>query len=102
MGSNATRFRHRNDQQWVHAGAGAEAVVPTGKIAERTGAELGEAIADLFGEGAEIGGDHFRLSIEARAQLFVLRGDADGAGFEMALGSHDAANRQERGGAEAE
>ena len=102
MRSNATGFGHRNDQQRIHAGAGAEAVVPAGEIAERTGAKLREAIADLFGERTEISDDHFRFAIEASAEFFVLGGDADGAGVEMALAGHDAADGEERGGAETE
>jgi hypothetical protein len=67
-------------------------IIPAGEIAERACAKLREAIADFFGEGAEVGDDHFRLAVEFRAQLFVLGGYADGAGIEMALTGHDAAN----------
>ena len=102
MGSNAVRFGHGDDQQRIHAGARAEAVVPASEIAERMGAKLGEAIANFFGERAEISDDHFRLAVEFGAELFVLRGDADGAGVEMALAGHDAADGEERGGAETE
>ena len=48
MGSNAARFGHGNDQQRIHAGTRAEAVVPAREIAERVGAKLRQAIADFF------------------------------------------------------
>jgi len=95
-------FSDRDNQQRIHAGAGAKAVVPPGEIAERMRAEFREAIADFFGQRAEIGDDHLRFAIEASTEFFVLRGDADGAGVEMALAGHNAADGEERGGAEAE
>src|SRR5271165_1264492 len=49
VGSYAAGFRHWDDQQGIHSGTRAEAVVPAGEIAERTGAELCKAIANLFG-----------------------------------------------------
>ncbi len=102
MGSDAAGLRHGNDQQGIHAGTGAKAVVPACEIAERASAELREAIADFFGQRAEIGCDHLWLSVETSAEFFVLRGNADRAGVEMALASHHAADREERGGAETE
>ena len=53
-------------------------------------------------EITEVGDDHFGLTLKFGAELFVLRGDADGAGVEMALTCHDAANGEERSGAETE
>jgi hypothetical protein len=40
LGCDAIGGRDRHDEERVHAGAGAEAVVPAGEIAERTNAEL--------------------------------------------------------------
>ena len=42
------------------------------------------------------------VPLNLRAQLFVLRGDADRAGIQVALAHVDAAERDERGGAEVE
>jgi hypothetical protein len=43
-----------------------------------------------------------RLAGELRAQLRILRGDADRAGVQVADAHHDAAQRDERRGGEAE
>ena len=61
-----------------------------------------EAAPNFFGEETKIGNNHFRLALKTRAQRFVLRGNADGAGVQMALPGHDAADGEERGGAETE
>jgi len=50
----------------------------------------------------EIRDDHFGLAVEAEAQRFVLRGNANGAGVEMTLAGHDAADGDKGRGAEAE
>src|SRR5579859_393592 len=99
---DARGFGNGNDEQRIHSGARAEAVVPAGEFAQRADAELREAIANLFGKGTKIGCDHFRFAGETRAKFFVLRGDAHGTSVEMALAGHDAADGEKRGGAEAE
>ena len=71
-------------------------------VVERAEAELGHDLADFFGEEEEEVDDVFGLAGEFLAELGVLRGDADGAGVEVALAHHDAAERDERRGGEAE
>ncbi len=99
---NTIGGRDRNDQERIHSGAGAEAVVPAGELAEGTHTKLREAMAHFFGERTEVGDDHFGFAGESGAELFVLRGDSDGASIEMALARHDATDGEERGGAKAE
>ena len=53
-------------------------------------------MAHFFRQRAEVGNNHFRLALKARAKLFILRGDAHRAGIQMALPRHHAANRQQR------
>src|SRR5580692_8592154 len=69
---------------------------------ERANPECGHAFADFGGNSLEIRHHHFGISGEARAEFFVLRGDADGASVQMALARHHAADGEQRGGAEAE
>ena len=65
-------------------------------------AQLGHDLAHFFGdEEHEV--DHvLGLAGEFLAKLRVLRGDADGAGVEMADAHHDAAGGDQRRGAEAD
>lgn len=102
VGCDAIGIGNRDNQKRINAGAGAEAVVPASEFAEGADTELRKAVADFFSERAEISDDHFGLAVETSTELFVLRRDPDGAGVEMALAGHDAADGEERGGAEAE
>ena len=72
------------------------------RLVERAEAELGEVLAHLLGEELEEVHDELRLAAEARAQLGVLRRDADRAGVEVADAHHDAARDDQRRGREAE
>ena len=58
--------------------------------------------AGIFGDHEQIVDDVLRRAGELLAQLGVLRGDADRAGVEVTLPHHDAAERHERRGGEAE
>src|SRR6266403_433182 len=97
---NAVRMRDGHHQQRIHARTRAETVIPAGEFTERVNAELREAATNFFGEGTEVRNYHFRLALKTRAQRFVLRGNADGASVQMALPGHDAADGEERSGAE--
>ena len=59
-------------------------------------------LAHFLGDEAEEVDDVLGLAGEARAQLRILRGDADRAGVEVAVAHHDAAQRDQRRGGEAE
>src|SRR6266850_5561233 len=99
---NAVRVRNRHHQQRIHSGTRAETVVPACELTQRANTELRETAPNLFGKETKIGNNHFRLALKTRAQRLVLRGNADGAGVQMALPGHDAADGEERSGAEAE
>src|SRR4029077_14042485 len=94
--------RDWNNQERIHSRARTETVIPASELAKRTHAKLRKTIAHLLGDRAEVGNHHFGLACEPGAQLFVLRGDSDGASIEMTLARHDASDGQQRGGAEAE
>jgi glutamate synthase domain-containing protein 3 len=64
--------------------------------------ELGEQLADLFGDVGEERLDEFGLATEALPQLGVLGGDTHGAGVEVAHPHHHATRHDEGGGGEAE
>ena len=68
---------------------------------ERGVAEAGEDLADFFGDMEEEVDEHLGLAEVFGAEVFALCGDADGAGVEVALAGHFAAEGDERGGAEA-
>src|SRR5579859_4478905 len=91
-----------DDQQGVETGFCFKSIVPAAQFGERADAKLGHVAANFFREGAEIGDDHFRFAVETQAQGFVLCGDANGAGVEMALARHDAADGDKGRGAESE
>src|SRR6266404_6045918 len=99
---DAVRMRDGHHQQRIHARTRAETVIPAGEFTERANAELREAAANFFGKETEIRNNHFRLALKTRAKRFVLRGNADGASVQMALSGHNAADGEERGGAETE
>ena len=69
---------------------------------DRAEAELRHDLAHFLRDEAHEVHDVLGLAGELRAQLRVLRGDADGAGVQMADAHHDAAERDERRGGEAE
>jgi len=73
--------RNWNNQERIHSRARTETVVPAGEFAKRTHAKLREAIADFLGQRTEVGNHHFGLAGEPGAELFVLRGDPDGAKY---------------------
>ncbi len=58
--------------------------------------------AGFFGDHEQVVDDVLRLAGELLAQHRILRGDADRAGVEVALAHHDAAERDQRRGGEAE
>ena len=72
------------------------------ELGERADAEPRQDVADFLGHGVEEVHHHLGRALELAAQLFVLRGDADRAGIQVALAHVDAAERDERGGAEVE
>ena len=65
-------------------------------------AEAGHDGPDLPRHKEEEINDVFRLTLKLRAQLWILGGDADGAGIEMALAHHDAAEGYQGRSGEAE
>jgi hypothetical protein len=69
---------------------------------DRAEAHGGHELAHFLGDEEEVVDDVLGLALEALAQHRVLRGDADGAGVEVALAHHDAASRDQRRGGEAE
>src|SRR5260370_5742094 len=102
LGRKPLRRGDGHDQERIHSGRGAEAVVPAGELAEGTDAELGEAMADFLSQRTEVGDDHLGLALKPGAQLFVLGGDSYRAGIEMALAGHDPPHGEERSGAKTE
>ena len=79
-----------------------EQVAAADDLVERAVAELGEVLAHLLRDELEEVHDELGLAREPLAQLGVLRGDADGAGVEVADAHHDAALHDERRRGEAE
>ncbi len=94
------RLRNRHHQKRIHSRSRTEPVVPACELPKRPHAKLRQAVANFFGKRAEIRDDHFRLALEARAKLLVLRGDAHGTSIQMALPRHNAPNREQRRRAE--
>ena len=74
---------------------------PTSSSIERE-AERGHDLPGLLGDHEEVVDHVLGLPGEAGAEHRVLRGDADGAGVEVALAHHDAAKRDQRRRGEAE
>ena len=71
-------------------------------LGERPVAERGELFAHLLREEAEVGLQVLGPARELRAQLRLLRGDADGAAVEVAVAALHAPERDEHRGAEGE
>ncbi len=86
----------------IDAGALLEHIDAADHLIEGAEAELRHVAAHLFGDEEEEIDDVLGRAGESGAQHGVLRGDADGAGVEMALAHHDAAHGDERRGGEAE
>ena len=72
------------------------------EVVELAHAEAREDFADFLGDAVEEVHDHVGRALEFCRSIFVLRGDADGAGVEVALAHINAADGDERGGAEVE
>ena len=81
---------------------GVERVEAADHLVDRAEAELGHQLAGLLGDHEQVVHHVLRLAAEHLPQVGVLRGDADRARVEVALPHHDAAERDQRRGAEAE
>ena len=68
---------------------------------KRAQAHRRHVLAHLLGDEEEVVDDVLGRALEALAQHRVLRGDADGAGVQVALAHHDAARGDQRRGGEA-
>ena len=82
--------------------AGVQTVHAPDHLVDGSEAHVRHNLAQLFGDEEEVVDDVFRLAVELLAELRVLRGDADGAGVQVALAEHDAAHADERRGRHAE
>jgi len=71
-------------------------------LVEGAVAERGHQLAHFLGDEEEIVDDVLGLALEALAQHWILRGNTNRAGVEMALAHHDAAGRDQRCGGKAE
>ena len=69
---------------------------------DRPETEFGHDLAEVVGDESEIVHHGLGVTGELGAQLRVLGGDADRAGVEMALAHHDAPDRDQRAGGEAQ
>ena len=79
-----------------------EAIDAADHLVHRAEAERRHVLAHFLGDEAEEVDDELRLAGEVRAQLRILRRDADRTGVEMADAHHHAARHDERRGGEAE
>ena len=86
----------------VHGAGGVEQLGVADGLLEGAEAQLGEELADLFGDELEEVDDVLGLAGEPLAQHRVLGGDADRAGVQVADAHHDAAGDDQRRGREAE
>ena len=79
-----------------------EQVGPSDQLPDRRDAEVRHDSPRLLGDEEEVVHDLLRRAFELGAQLRILGGDADRAGVQVALAHHDAADRDQRRGGEAE
>ena len=73
-----------------------ERVHATDHFVDGSEAQRGHNLACFLGNHKQIVDDVLGIAGEFFAQLRILRGDADGAGVEVALAHHNAAHRDER------
>ena len=92
---NALRF------PMVNCGAHIQPIHATHHLIHRAEAKLSHQFPHFFGNEEEVIDHVFRHASEARAQSGILRGNANGAGIQMAFAHHDAASRNQRRGSKA-
>ena len=99
----------RDDRREIEAlepnwavGALAQEIAAANQLIDRANTDFGHQLAKVLGDKEEVADDLVGGATEAFAQDGVLRGDADGAGVEMADAHHDAARGDERCRREAE
>ena len=88
--------------QWSTASSGTSRSVAADQLGDRAHAQLRHDAAQLLGDHEQVVDDVLGLPLEAPPQLRVLGRDADRAGVEVADAHHHAAERDQRGGGEAE
>ena len=81
--------------------AGAEQVDATDQVVDGADAKRRHDLPRLLGDEEEVVDDVLGRAVELLAELLVLGADADGAGVEVALAHHDAADGDQRRGGEA-
>ena len=89
----------RDDRREIEAlepgwavGALAQEIAAANQLIDRANTDFGHQLAKVLGDEEEVADDLVGGATEAFAQDGVLRGDADGAGVEMADAHHDAAS----------
>ena len=92
----------RDDRREIEAlepdwavGALAQEIAAANQLVDRVDPDLSHQFAQVLGDKEEVADDLVGGATEAFAQDGVLRGDADGAGVEMADAHHDAARGDE-------
>ena len=86
----------------VYGSGGVQHVYPPHHLVDRAEAHVRHDLPQLLGHEEEVVDDVFGLPCEFLAKDGILRGDADGAGVQVALAEHDAAHDDERRCREAE
>ena len=92
--------KHAGEIQRTDAASLLEQVGAAHRIAESCEAQSGEHVTQIACEAFEEADDVFGLAAELGAQLGFLGSDAGGAGVEVTLARHVAANRDEHRGTE--
>ena len=92
--------KHAGEIQRTDAASLLEQIGAAHGIAESCEAQSGEHVTQIACEAFEEADDVFGLAAELRAQLGFLGSDAGGAGVEVTLPRHVAANRDEHRGTE--